>query len=42
MLNTEINENRQIYIDSQHIGELKGLNFLIEITSKTLDTTLNQ
>ena len=40
VLNTEINENNKIYIDSQHIGELKGLNFLIEITSKTLDTDI--
>ena len=38
VLNTEINENNKIYIDEQLIGELKGLKFLIEITSKTLDT----
>ena len=40
MLNTEINDNNKIYIDGQLIGELKGLKFLIEITSKTLDTDI--
>ena len=29
-----------IHIDGQLIGELKGLKFLIEITSKTLDTDI--
>ncbi len=38
ILNTEINEENKIHIDGQLIGELKGLKFLIEITSKTLDT----
>ena len=38
VLNTEINEDNKIHIDGQLIGELKGLKFLIEITSKTLDT----
>ncbi len=40
ILNTEINDNNKIYIDGQLIGELKGLKFLIEITSKTLDTDI--
>ena len=40
ILNTEINEDDKIYIDGQLIGELKGLKFLIEITSKTLDTDI--
>lgn len=40
ILNTEINENNKIYIDGQLIGELKGLKFLIEVTSKTLDTDI--
>ncbi len=40
ILNTEINEDNKIYIDEQLIGELKGLKFLIEITSKTLDTDI--
>ena len=40
LLNTEINEDNKIHIDGQLIGELKGLKFLIEITSKTLDTDI--
>ncbi len=40
LLNTEINEENKIYIDNQLIGELKGLKFLIEVTSKTLDTDI--
>ena len=40
VLNTEINEENKIYIDGQLIGELKGLKFLIEVTSKTLDTDI--
>ncbi len=40
VLNTEINEENKIYIDGQLVGELKGLKFLIEVTSKTLDTDI--
>ena len=40
VLNTKINDNNKIYIDGQLIGELKGLKFLIEVTSKTLDTDI--
>jgi len=40
VLNTIINEENKIHIDGQLIGELKGLKFLIEITSKTLDTDI--
>ncbi len=40
ILDTEINEQNKIYIDGQLIGELKGLKFLIEVTSKTLDTDI--
>ena len=40
VLNTKINEENKIHIDGQLIGELKGLKFLIEITSKTLDTDI--
>ena len=40
ILNTKINEENKIHIDGQLIGELKGLKFLIEITSKTLDTDI--
>ena len=40
ILNTEINEENKIHIDGQRIGELKGLKFIIEVTSKTLDTDI--
>ena len=40
ILNTEINNENKIYINGQLVGELKGLKFLIEITSKTLDTDI--
>ena len=40
VLKTEINEENKIYIDGQLIGELKGLKFIIELTSKTLDTDI--
>ena len=40
VLNTEINDQNKIHIDGQLIGELKGLKFLIEVTSKTLDTDI--
>ena len=40
ILNTEINEENKIHIDGQRVGELKGLKFIIEITSKTLDTDI--
>ena len=40
VLNTEISEENKIHIDDQYIGELKGLKFLIEVTSKTLDTDI--
>ncbi len=40
VLNTEINEKNKIHIDGQLVGELKGLKFLIEVTSKTLDTDI--
>ena len=40
VLNTEINDDNKIYINGQLVGELKGLKFLIEVTSKTLDTDI--
>ena len=40
VLNTEISEDNKIHIDGQLIGELKGLKFIIEVTSKTLDTDI--
>ena len=40
VLNTEINEENKMHIDGQLIGELKGLKFIIELTSKTLDNDI--
>ena len=40
VLNTKIDDENKIHIDGQLIGELKGLKFLIEVTSKTLDTDI--
>jgi ATP-dependent RNA helicase SUPV3L1/SUV3 len=40
VLNTKINEENKIHIDGQLIGELKGLKFIIELTSKTLDSDI--
>ena len=40
ILNTEINEENKVHIDGQLIGELKGLKFIIEHTSKNLDTDI--
>ena len=40
ILNTEINKENKIHIDGQLIGELKGLKFIVELTSKTLDTDI--
>tara|TARA_A100001011_G_scaffold16547_1_gene17221 strand:+ start:384 stop:2849 length:2466 start_codon:yes stop_codon:yes gene_type:complete len=40
ILKTEINEENKIHIDGQLIGELKGLRFIIELTSRTLDTDI--
>ncbi len=40
LLETEVNENNKVLINGQHIGDLKGLKFNIELTSKTLDTDI--
>jgi len=40
ILKTEVNEDNKVLIDGQYIGELKGLKFHIEFTSKTLDTDI--
>ena len=40
VLSTEINKENKIHINGQLVGELKGLKFLIEVTSKTLDTDI--
>ena len=40
VLKTNINEENKIHINGQLVGELKGLKFIIEVTSKTLDTDI--
>ena len=40
ILKTEVSEENKVLIDGQYIGELKGLKFIIEFTSKTLDTDI--
>ncbi len=40
ILNTEINKENKLHIDGQLIGEIKGLKFIIELTSNTLDTDI--
>ena len=40
ILNTKINQENKLHIDGQLIGELKGLKFIIELTSNTLDTDI--
>ncbi len=40
ILNTEINEENEVLIDGQYIGNLKGLKFNIELTAKTLDNDI--
>ena len=40
VLDTKIDENDKILINKQYIGELKGLKFIIALTSKTLDTDI--
>ncbi len=40
VLNTKIDEKNKIFIDEQLIGELIGLRFIIELSSKTLDTDI--
>ena len=38
VLDTKIDEEDKILINDQYVGELKGLKFIIALTSKTLDT----
>ena len=38
LLKTKITEDDKVLIDNQYIGNLKGLKFNVEYTSKTLDT----
>ncbi len=40
ILDTKIDENNKILINEQFVGELKGLKFIIALTSKTLDTDI--
>ena len=40
MIIAKINNENKIHIDGQLVGELKGLKFIIEVTSKTLDTDI--
>ncbi len=40
ILNTEISKENKLHIDGQLIGEIKGLKFIIELTSNTLETDI--
>ena len=40
VLETEVNEDHKVLIDKQYFGELKGLKFIIDFTSKNLDVDL--
>ena len=40
VLKTKIEENDKILINDQFVGELKGLKFIVALTSKTLDTDI--
>ena len=40
VLDTKIDEEDKILINDQYVGELKGLKFIIALTSKTLDTDI--
>jgi len=40
VLDTKIDINNKILINDQFVGELKGLKFIIALTSKTLDTDI--
>jgi ATP-dependent RNA helicase SUPV3L1/SUV3 len=40
VLKTEVGSDNKVIVDGQYIGELKGLKFNIELTSKTLDTDI--
>jgi ATP-dependent RNA helicase SUPV3L1/SUV3 len=40
VLKTEVSEDHKVLIDGQYVGELKGLKFIIDFTSKNLDADL--
>jgi len=40
ILKTEVSDEHKVLIDKQYVGELKGLKFIIDFTSKNLDVDL--
>ena len=40
ILETEVGEDHKVLIDKQYVGELRGLKFIIDFTSKNLDADL--
>ena len=40
VLETKVSEDHKVLIDKQYVGELKGLKFIIDFTSKNLDVDL--
>ncbi|MDC0426666.1 helicase-related protein [Pelagibacteraceae bacterium] len=40
ILETQVSEDHKVLIDKQYVGELKGLRFIIDFTSKNLDVDL--
>jgi len=40
VLKTEVSEDHKVLIDKQYVGELKGLKFIIDFSSKNLDVDL--
>jgi ATP-dependent RNA helicase SUPV3L1/SUV3 len=40
ILETEVSEDHKVLIDKQYVGELRGLKFIIDFTSKNLDVDL--
>jgi ATP-dependent RNA helicase SUPV3L1/SUV3 len=40
ILKTEVSEDHKVLIDKQYVGELKGLKFIIDFSSKNLDVDL--
>jgi|TARA_B110000259_G_scaffold184597_1_gene231944 ATP-dependent RNA helicase SUPV3L1/SUV3 len=40
VLDTKVSEDHKVLIDKQYVGELKGLKFIIDFTSKNLDVDL--
>ena len=40
VLETEVSEDHKVLIDKQYVGELKGLKFIIDFTSKNLDADI--